>query len=183
MRLHDRITFVLPVHTDRQGILSFVLSCSVPLIFTTALIFLSAWDLSSSLPASFVKVFSTITDLPLTAAVPAAALYVAFYLYLVPNSLGAAAATLMLAQLGLSAWFRHELPGRAGMTLAVIIHVVAWIAQFYGHGVHEKRSPALIDNLFQVRHCCLPLCAVVAVSPRVGWQTCGELQRAGRTSA
>jgi uncharacterized membrane protein YGL010W len=102
----------------------------------------------------------------------------AFYLYLVPNGLGAAAATLMLAQLGLSAWFRHELPGRAGMTLAVIIHVVAWIAQFYGHGVHEKRSPALIDNLFQVRCRCVPLCAAVrrcgSVGParRGGWLRC-----------
>ena len=26
---------------------------------------------------------------------------------------------------------------------------LGWLAQFYGHGVHEKRSPALKDNLFQ----------------------------------
>lgn len=30
---------------------------------------------------------------------------------------------------------------------ALALHVVCWIAQFYGHGVHEKRSPALLDNL------------------------------------
>lgn len=29
------------------------------------------------------------------------------------------------------------------------IHVMAWLAQFYGHGVHEKRAPALLDNLLQ----------------------------------
>ena len=28
-----------------------------------------------------------------------------------------------------------------------MLHIVAWIAQFYGHGVHEGRAPALMDNL------------------------------------
>lgn len=29
------------------------------------------------------------------------------------------------------------------------VHVVAWIAQFIGHGKFEGRAPALLDNLFQ----------------------------------
>lgn len=33
--------------------------------------------------------------------------------------------------------------------LAVSVHIVCWLAQFYGHAVHEKRSPALVDNLLQ----------------------------------
>lgn len=33
--------------------------------------------------------------------------------------------------------------------IAVIAHVVSWLAQFYGHAVFEKRSPALLDNLLQ----------------------------------
>lgn len=33
--------------------------------------------------------------------------------------------------------------------LAVGVHVVCWLAQFYGHAVHEKRAPALFDNLLQ----------------------------------
>jgi uncharacterized membrane protein YGL010W len=28
-----------------------------------------------------------------------------------------------------------------------LLHVGSWIAQFYGHGAHEKRAPALLDNL------------------------------------
>lgn len=36
------------------------------------------------------------------------------------------------------------------MPAAIGVHIVAWIAQFYGHGVHEGRAPALLDNLFQV---------------------------------
>lgn len=27
------------------------------------------------------------------------------------------------------------------------IHIIAWIAQFIGHGIFEKRAPALLDNL------------------------------------
>ncbi|CAK9435468.1 uncharacterized protein LODBEIA_P01950 [Lodderomyces beijingensis] len=33
--------------------------------------------------------------------------------------------------------------------IAVGLHVAGWLAQFYGHGVHEKRAPALLDNLLQ----------------------------------
>ena len=32
---------------------------------------------------------------------------------------------------------------------ALALHVASWLAQFYGHGVHERRAPALLDNLFQ----------------------------------
>lgn len=32
---------------------------------------------------------------------------------------------------------------------AGVAHVALWLAQFYGHGVHEKRAPALLDNLLQ----------------------------------
>jgi uncharacterized membrane protein YGL010W len=34
-------------------------------------------------------------------------------------------------------------------TVAGYIFVLAWIAQFVGHGVYEKRAPALFDNLVQ----------------------------------
>ncbi|KAL2269781.1 hypothetical protein VTJ83DRAFT_1965 [Remersonia thermophila] len=33
--------------------------------------------------------------------------------------------------------------------IALIVHVVCWIAQFVGHGKFEGRAPALLDNLFQ----------------------------------
>jgi len=33
--------------------------------------------------------------------------------------------------------------------LAGIVHVGSWIVQFIGHGVFEKRSPALKDNIAQ----------------------------------
>jgi uncharacterized membrane protein YGL010W len=30
---------------------------------------------------------------------------------------------------------------------STVLHIVSWIAQFYGHGVHEGRAPALMDNV------------------------------------
>lgn len=34
-------------------------------------------------------------------------------------------------------------------TIAVAVHIVCWLAQFYGHAFHERRAPALFDNLLQ----------------------------------
>lgn len=34
-------------------------------------------------------------------------------------------------------------------SIALGIHIVCWLAQFYGHAFHEKRAPALMDNLLQ----------------------------------
>lgn len=34
-------------------------------------------------------------------------------------------------------------------TVAVIVHIVSWIAQFIGHGKYEGRKPALVDNVAQ----------------------------------
>lgn len=33
------------------------------------------------------------------------------------------------------------------LTIAVTTQAVCWIAQFIGHGVAEKRAPALLDNI------------------------------------
>lgn len=32
-------------------------------------------------------------------------------------------------------------------TIALSVFLASWVAQFYGHGVHEGRAPALLDNL------------------------------------
>ncbi|KAG2222233.1 hypothetical protein INT45_010646 [Circinella minor] len=35
------------------------------------------------------------------------------------------------------------------ISIALAGHIASWIFQFIGHGVHEKRSPKLMDNLVQ----------------------------------
>ena len=36
---------------------------------------------------------------------------------------------------------------RSLLFVTTCLHATAWIAQFYGHGVHEGRAPALMDNI------------------------------------
>jgi 2-hydroxy fatty acid dioxygenase len=43
---------------------------------------------------------------------------------------------------------------------AILLHITAWVAQFLGHGVAEKRAPALLDNLIgglSFAFCAVPL--------------------------
>lgn len=37
--------------------------------------------------------------------------------------------------------------GAGHISNAGVLHGVSWIAQFLGHGLAEKRAPALVDNL------------------------------------
>lgn len=39
--------------------------------------------------------------------------------------------------------------GSSGYRRSWSIHAVSWLLQFIGHGVFEKRAPALLDNLVQ----------------------------------
>ena len=39
--------------------------------------------------------------------------------------------------------------GATANYVALALHVTSWIAQFIGHGVFERRAPALLDNLVQ----------------------------------
>mmetsp|Transcript_5161 Transcript_5161/g.9484 ORF Transcript_5161/g.9484 Transcript_5161/m.9484 type:complete len:218 (-) Transcript_5161:245-898(-) len=36
-----------------------------------------------------------------------------------------------------------------GLSTYVCVHIMGWLLQFYGHGLHEKRMPALLTNLSQ----------------------------------
>ena len=52
---------------------------------------------------------------------------------------------------------------------ALILHVVSWILQFAGHGVWEKRKPALFDSLIQA-FVMAPLFVVVELQFRLGYR-------------
>ncbi|EPY52743.1 DUF962 family protein [Schizosaccharomyces cryophilus OY26] len=53
-------------------------------------------------------------------------------------------------------------------TTAILLHIVSWILQFIGHGVFEKKRPALLDNLFQSIFFA-PLFAFLETSPVFGY--------------
>ncbi|KAJ1982877.1 hypothetical protein H4R35_000003 [Dimargaris xerosporica] len=69
-----------------------------------------------------------------------------FYLYIDP--VGAALFAPFHFGLCLAGtWFAHHQP--QALPIALAVNVVSWLAQFYSHAVHEKRAPALLDNLVQ----------------------------------
>nr|ADD38703.1 endoplasmic reticulum membrane protein C16E8.02 [Lepeophtheirus salmonis] len=39
--------------------------------------------------------------------------------------------------------------GYNGWNLALGVHIGGWVLQFIGHGIFEKRAPALLDDVFQ----------------------------------
>lgn len=59
--------------------------------------------------------------------------------------------------------------GDLAFTWALRVHVLSWLAQFYGHGVHEGRSPALFSNLFQA-FAMAPLFVVMEVLFKFGYR-------------
>lgn len=85
----------------------------------------------------------------------AALAYAAFYTLLDPT-LGSLTVPLLVGGLYyLSKGYQLAASPESSITqsefhnVALTAHIIAWLAQFYGHGVHEKRAPALTDNLLQ----------------------------------
>ena len=52
--------------------------------------------------------------------------------------------------------------------VVLIIHLFAWIAQFIGHGIFEKRAPALCNNIFLVFNA--PFFITVEILKDFGWK-------------
>jgi len=72
-----------------------------------------------------------------------AAIYMMYYLVLEPVAAILYAPQLALSVLTATAFSKSP----DHVTQAALMHVGSWIAQFAGHGLAEKRAPALLDNL------------------------------------
>jgi len=141
----DAFSFYDAYHTNKVNQAIHLLF--VPAIYTTALVFLQK-GVPLSVPPAAAGLLSMLRFPAASAALPVALGYAGFYLYLSPTLLGASAAALALGAVPLAGAWCTALGPRA-VTGAVALHVAAWLAQFYGHGAHEGRSPALLDNLVQ----------------------------------
>ncbi|KQK00030.1 uncharacterized endoplasmic reticulum membrane protein YGL010W [Brachypodium distachyon] len=82
------------------------------------------------------------------AAAVAAAIYGTFYISLDRRS-GALAALLCFLCWAASAALAARLGFSTGWKVVLVTQVFCWTMQFVGHGVFEKRAPALFDNLAQ----------------------------------
>jgi len=133
----------------------------IPMIVLTLLVFLAEVPAPRALVAALPPLPLAALPAPLAAALraarPTAALgvagaYAAYYLWLCASArlpaLGAAAAAGVLA-LWAAAEHLSLAHGAAALRPAAAAHVLAWLAQFYGHGVHERRAPALMQSVPQ----------------------------------
>jgi uncharacterized membrane protein YGL010W len=104
-----------------------------------------------NLPAEFVRLVPSDVlrqlPVPVNAALVGFVLYAVFYVTLsIPLGL-LASAIMFLMLIGANVAVARY-PAEA-IWVALAVHVVAWLFQFWGHGAWEKRAPALLDNLFQ----------------------------------
>lgn len=70
------------------------------------------------------------------------------FLFSVMDPFAGGVASLMMASTYLTS--NMWMAGGGSARVATAVHIMGWIAQFYGHAAHEGRAPALLDNLFQV---------------------------------
>jgi len=120
--------------------------CVWPLLYTGLLLgcFTPALGLLPFSPGAFPFQEYMILNLSFFVAV----VYALFYIMMDKKAGTLAAALCLLCWVSSNA-----LAQRLGFSLAwkvvLVSQVVCWTAQFIGHGVFEKRSPALLDNLIQ----------------------------------
>jgi uncharacterized membrane protein YGL010W len=74
-------------------------------------------------------------------------LYSGFYILLEP----VAGTVLLPLIMGWTAYSNHLITNYSSSvnSIGIAVEIVAWIAQFVGHGAFEGRAPALLDNLTQ----------------------------------
>jgi uncharacterized membrane protein YGL010W len=149
-RLAPHFAFYNAYHTNHVN--QWIHICCVPLILATFFALFHHYvplDKYISDPAVHNAIKLT-TGASFSLSTIALAVYTLFYLYLTPSWVGVTAAILvnLCFHAGMTL---IDVAGPNAMAIAGGINAVAWILQFYGHGVHEKRAPALLDNLTQVR--------------------------------
>jgi len=139
LHLEKQLTFYGAYHHNPVNV-GIHITC-VPAILATALL------LASNSPNVPLPKYLTISNLPVNLGTVAAFGYSTLYILMEPVA-GSLVAPLIM---GGTAYSNHLL-GKYGNTAnkyAIAINVVAWIAQFVGHGKFEGRAPALLDNLVQ----------------------------------
>jgi uncharacterized membrane protein YGL010W len=114
----------------------------VPLIMATSFLLATNSPVLIPLPS-----WLTVPNLPLNVATIVGIGYSTFYILLEPVA-GTITVPLIM---GWTAYAKHLTTEYSAISnqIAIGIFVVSWILQFVGHGVFEKRAPALLDNLIQ----------------------------------
>ncbi|OQR81081.1 hypothetical protein ACHHYP_16780 [Achlya hypogyna] len=145
--LEKQVTFYLSYHSNSVNVLIHLI-CIWPLLITGLALGSCAAPMADN---AFLAQYGLDTYVTLDLGWLATLVYVLWYIVLDPIA-GTGAS---VAIVGLHAWtthWTHAYVATHGVTpwqLLLGIHVSAWILQFIGHGVFERRAPALFDSLDQ----------------------------------
>ncbi|KAF8455663.1 hypothetical protein BGX38DRAFT_1166024 [Terfezia claveryi] len=134
LELESQLAFYRSYHHDPKNVV-------IHLIFIPVLTF------TSLLLATTTGDFIQLPYIPINGAALIAGAYLLTYFLMEP-----VAGASMIPVVGALLWYLNKLHAEYGpqaILVAGIVNVLAWIAQFIGHGVFEKRAPALKDNLVQ----------------------------------
>lgn len=152
-RLADELSFYASYHHEPVNIA--IHAVFIPTIYVTLYMLLSSLVPTPAALSGAVASVSRAAPWLLPAGASPAALAVAlffagYYAVLAGPTLLGAALFAWAGGLYLAGAHAAAALGRAAtMPAAGAVHVVAWLAQFYGHFVHEGRAPALLTNLNQ----------------------------------
>ncbi|RKF82969.1 putative endoplasmic reticulum membrane protein [Golovinomyces cichoracearum] len=114
----------------------------VPLILAATLTLATNTPVLINLPEKIIVPY-----LPLNLGTIIAILYGIFYMLLEPVA-GTALFPILLSWAAYSNHLTKTIPSLSNK-IAIFVEIIAWIAQFLGHGLFEGRAPALLDNLVQ----------------------------------
>ncbi|KAG6907835.1 hypothetical protein DXG01_007217 [Tephrocybe rancida] len=135
-----QLTFYGAYHSNKTNVLIHVVF--VPVLLWTFQVMASELPVPSFVPEVHHRINDYLCfDLNLSAI--HAGLYLVYYLILEPTAAILYAPQMILSLLTATAYSS----GPGHISRAAMIHGVSWIAQFLGHGLAEKRAPALLDNL------------------------------------
>ncbi|KAF9452174.1 DUF962-domain-containing protein [Macrolepiota fuliginosa MF-IS2] len=135
-----QLTFYGAYHSNRINILIHMIC--VPILLWTFQVLATQIPVPSAIPTIQHK-FNDYLVFDLNWSAIHAGLYVLYYLALEPIAAVLYAPQLILSVLTATAFAQKS----DGITQAALLHVGSWVAQFLGHGLAEKRAPALLDNL------------------------------------
>ena len=144
LNFEEQLTFYGAYHHNTVN--KWIHIICVPILVFTALIWLSQ---PTTMPLLFQFPITMPWFIP-TTVTPAwiiAMFYTGYYMLLEPFA-GMLYAPFMTAMVIGAHMFNMTFNHDAGM-YALVLHITAWVLQFVGHGVFEKRAPALLTSLVQ----------------------------------
>ncbi|KAG8845992.1 hypothetical protein FRB96_002218 [Tulasnella sp. 330] len=140
INVERQLVFYGAYHSNPYNIAIHILC--VPLILWSAFVFLAVAPVPQAFP-TITHDFNPYLAFEFNWAFLLALSYNIYYIVLEPVA-GLLYAPQMAAMVLSAIAFAHR---DDGVKLAVYVHVFSWVMQFVGHGVAEKRAPALLDNI------------------------------------